>query len=195
MTHKQISATISSTILPFNSTLLWRWSILHTWWLCNLGRDLEIAEISWSISRQSWQKSADSSLILLVLWVFLRSDQLCEPSRSLKKEEIRNCADKSPIVQDVCGPATPLVKNYPDGLLGSKIWVTGPRPESRYNKSTIKILLITPVGHFGSLLVILFVTLKPCKICQSWFAIHLGRLTPLLLVRKELHKYQCYQSS
>ena len=70
------------------------------------------------------QKHRYLLLILLVYWIFLSSDTLCDRCRTLEYAQISQQTNTSPIVVGVGLPTAPLIEEDPDALFSSKIGVS-----------------------------------------------------------------------
>lgn len=78
------------------------------------------------IRPQSRQKFAHSRLILFVLWILVRGDQLRKPRACLEQDEVRDRAYHRPVKRAIRGVATPLVQRQPEGLFGGEIGMAAP---------------------------------------------------------------------
>lgn len=109
------------------------------------------------------EEHANLPLILLVLRVFPRRDQLGQPSRPLKQHNQGSSTDASEAVEVVGGVTAPLVKGKPDCLLGKEIRVSAVREQAGSAEPSLKILLAEALAKFTVVFVGVLGFLECCR--------------------------------
>lgn len=101
-------------------------------------------------------KHGHTLLVLLVLIVFARTNQLRKPRRRLKQEQVAKRARKSPIVQRKSLVAAPLVEEEPECLFCGEVGVAGVSPETGGYEAAFEVFAGPVGGDFGVVLVVFF---------------------------------------
>ena len=82
-------------------------------------------------------KHAHEALVLGVLGVLARRDELGQPGRALEEHDEERGARAGPVVQRLGGVAAPLVEDKPDGLLGREVGVPAVGPEASADEPAV----------------------------------------------------------
>ena len=121
-------------------------------------------------------KHAHAALILAVLRVLARRDELGQPGRALEEHDEERRPHAGPVVQRLGGVAAPLVEDEPDGLLGREVGVSAVSPEARADEAAVQVGLLEAARDLGRGSVLLLCSLVSCESKRSaWTGLSLSK--------------------
>ena len=121
-----------------------------------------ITEVSRWARRRKRQEHPHALLILLVLGIFPRADQLRKPRRCLEQQQIAGWPHNGPVNPAFGDEGAPQVEEDPDGLLGGEVRVPAVGPHVGRVEAAVKVFAVEGRWDFGGFLVGFFGFLVFC---------------------------------